>query len=497
MDRLQPPPKIAPAFSNPLGLLFGNVTNRIGAAIDDFISDLVYGLKGATGGLVDLTGLLNATSDKAESAENAANEAIENTGQVVQQVSAIVNSITAPFAESWMTMTPGQQVSFPRALLNTNVKSVDGSTGGGGSSEGTHSHSVYSSTTPIITPDKNVLCAAFIQSNYAVGRATITFVANGVSSPCQLYVIAARMLENGDAQIVWVSEDQTPLMSIGRVEYTVTSASDMVYNELEQMIVGVHQIGAGNVRNIMGVEMAAIPRTGDLYPPQQAMNFSTSSVITAGAVIPRSSQSFSSLELLWIGIGQRLFSGDPIPRSFVDGFNRGSLGPTWTMIGLSPGSVRDGAYFTHGGGRDDKSFNYWSQPLAYDDQRVEADAVAVNSREQGIICRGNPAGSQFFALVINDSGAALRQWTAKGDNNFTPLASWSGATTGTRWAIEAIGDTLTAYQRVDGVWLERMQVVGVTLLVGRYTGLFCDRDFFTNSGVWDNFSSRDMVEIGA
>lgn len=54
---------------------FGNVIGAIGAAINKFISDLLIGLRNATGGLVDLTGFLKQTDVKATQASVDAVEA--------------------------------------------------------------------------------------------------------------------------------------------------------------------------------------------------------------------------------------------------------------------------------------------------------------------------------------------------------------------------------------------------------------------------------------
>lgn len=477
--------------------MFGGFVN----GIIGFISSLVFGLKGVTGGLIDLTGFLTATENKANQATATANEAIENTTQVVQQVRAVMNSITAPFTESWMTQVPGQQVSFPDALLNTAPKRAGTSTASTNPYIGRFTVSTadsdggddwYTTYATAYTPAKDVLVAACIQSNYAVGRATFTVKVGPVTSPCDFYIVALRMLANGDDEVAWVSPNQTPLMSTGAAEWNVTAPVDIPYDELEEMVVGVHQIGTGNVRPIAAIERDRYIRSAESFPPQQAMNFSYASVMTPGSIIPKNSQQFSTSFLLWIAIGQRLYTGDPLPRQHVDYFDRTDL--EWTRVGQAPAKIESGM-FAHSSTLDLKSFHYFPQPLAYGDQRVEAFCSAPNGVEQGMMCRGNAAGSSFFALVLTSGGAALRQWTSASEDGYTTLGSYSGSTANTYWAIEAIGSVLTAYQLVDGVWILRVQVGGVGLLAGRYTGLFADRAFFANSGRWGSFSARDMVEL--
>lgn len=486
-------------FGKWISNMFGGFFN----GVLGLISALVYGLKGITGGLIDLTGALKATDQKADNAQNQANQAIENTSQVVQQVRAVLNSITAPFTESWMTQVPGQQVSFPDALLQRNPKraadytsslvtpwtdrvTVDVSDTGGG-------RDWFTTFSTTFTPAANTLVAAYIQSNYAVGRATISIKTGAVTSPCALYVVVLRMLPSGDCEVAWVSPNQTPLMPLGKVEWDVTAPSDIPFDELEQMVIGVHQVGAGNVRPLAGIERDFYTRSAVSFPPQQAMNFPFSSVMTQGSVIAKGSQQFASNFLMWCGIGQRLYSGDPLPRTHTDDFSGTVL--AWTKIGTANARILNGM-FAYQSTTDLKSFYYYPQPLAYGDQRVEAFAANVNSRDQGMMCRGNAAGSSFFALVLDDGGAALRQWTAVGESSNTLLGSYSGPTSGTYWAIEAIGTVLTAYQRdTSGTWIPRIQIMGVGLQSGRYAGLFCDGALFGASGSWDNFYARDMVEL--
>lgn len=448
----------------------------------------------------------NAVETAVTEATNAAVGAVGTAvgaaiAPIVQQVNAFANTITAPFAESWTTPVPGQQVSFPDAMLQRNPKQVkdytstsvapwtdrvtiDVSDTGGG-------RDWFTTFSTSFTPEKNVLVAAYIQSNYAVGRATISVKLGAVTSPCELYVVLMRMLPNGDAEVAWVSPNQTPLLSLGKVEWNVTAPNDILFDELEYMIPGVHQIGTGNVRSVAAIEKDQYARSAESFPPQQAMNFTYSAAFAAGSVIPKGSQSFGTAFLLWAGVGQRLVSGDPLPRQHTDNFNNTFI---WTKIGSATAGITDGM-FAYKSTNDLKSFYYYPQPLAYADQRVEVFASGVNGVEQGVMCRGNAAGSSFFALVLTSSAAALRQWTEIGESTYTSLGSYSGSTTDTYWAIEAIGDVLTAYQQVGEDWIPRIQYVGAGLLSGRYIGLFCDRATFTNSGRFDNFTARDMVVL--
>ncbi|WP_033189285.1 hypothetical protein [Rhodococcoides fascians] len=489
------------AYSDGRNSLTNNMFGGFGNGIGGLVAMLVQGAFGIVGGVADLIGGLLGVRNKADNAQQQANQAIENTSQVVQQVRAVMNQITAPFTESWLTQVPGQQVSFPDALLQTHPKragrpapvaapwigeeTIRTATSDGGNNWFTTFATAY-------TPAKNLLVAAYIQSNYAEGRSTVTFKTGAVSSPCALHVVVARMLPSGDAEVAWVSANLTPTMPSGKVEWSVAAPTDIPFDELEHMVVGVHQIGEGNVRPLAAIERDQYARSAESFPPQQAMNFVFSSAITTGSIIPKSGQIFSTPFLLWIGIGQRLYSGDPLPRSFFDNFGGTDL--NWTKVGGGAATIT-GGMFAYSGSNDRRAFYYYPQPLAYADQRVEAYCSAPNGVDQGMMLRGNAAGSSFFALSLTNNSAALRQWTSASESGYTALGSYSGSTGDTYWALEAIGDVLTAYQRVDGEWIPRIQFVGAGLLGGRYSGLYTNRAFFANSGRWDNYQARDMVEL--
>lgn len=77
-----------------------------------FLGFLTQGIFGIIGGVADFIGGFLGVKNKADAAQATANQAITNTSQVLQQVNVVLNSISAPFAESWTTPVPGQQVSF-------------------------------------------------------------------------------------------------------------------------------------------------------------------------------------------------------------------------------------------------------------------------------------------------------------------------------------------------------------------------------------------------
>lgn len=96
---------------------FLNVIGAITGGINQFISDLVYALKGITGGMIDLTGYFQDEADKLEAKPD------------VTEI-----PINSP---AWRTMSPNEESTFPRSSLSFGAAS---GTNSGGSGDGIHSH---------------------------------------------------------------------------------------------------------------------------------------------------------------------------------------------------------------------------------------------------------------------------------------------------------------------------------------------------------------------
>lgn len=160
-----------------LGTVLGgflNVAANVANGINQFISDLLYALKGATGGFVDLTGWL----DDVDATATAAAVQVADLSEIA------VTSVTTPI---WVSTGGGDIATFPRMLMVPRASSasstsvtVSGTTGGGGgvscsdaahshsnhthsfSDTGSHSHPI-SFVAPTYKPGKRVLDLFFIR----------------------------------------------------------------------------------------------------------------------------------------------------------------------------------------------------------------------------------------------------------------------------------------------------------------------------------------------
>lgn len=500
--------------------------NPIVRWINNMVAGLLDGLNGITGGLFNLDALaarLRGTEQKAIIADDIANQALDGNNAltpVVQQTVTDVITISAPFANSYETMVPGQQVSFPQVLLGATVQNMIAGTAGGSSTleqviaiPDSQISDVFINYTrqPRYHPPANSMESAYILSNYAVGRSTVTFAVEAVSgTPCPLYVYISRMLPNGDLQIEWISENQSLSMSGGRAEKTLVlpGIEEIPFDIGEYMIVSIHQFGSGSIRPIMGIERSQINRASDLFPPQQKMNFIRSSLPSVGDKIAKDTQLFSSNWIPWVGIGQRLLTGDPLPRVWYDDFNRGELGNKWSQVGNQPVYLIDG-YFQYRSGifiDAGTARAVYSQPMNYDDQRVTGQAVGnktygeLNTEPAKLIYRSGPNGRTFCSADIRENSVTIARMlnnvptTLYVNNNVTNVhGDWFKA--------EVIDNVHSVYKKSQygTVWVLVAQHVDGARTIDsgenfRYCGASTQRVGLNTSGGWGNWLAEDAVE---
>jgi hypothetical protein len=504
---------------------FGDVVGAVGAAINKFISDLVYALKGITGGFIDLTGFLNETRDVAESGGTAGEAAsAAQAAAAAAQASAAANTLTVqqvrseivqladniPAIDSWVSMVPGQQVSFPISLLNDNVKSVSSTTSSESGSTA-HRHDLeFLEKIPTYTPAANVVEGVWIQSKYSAGRSTVSFfIGSGLSSRPPLYVYIGRMAENGDLLIEYVSPNQTPIISNALQLVNVTMPEDLLFDFGEWMYVGIHQVGSGSRRDIYCNRMTNLPLDPDAFPKQQKMHFTTTTPLVQGSTLPKASQLYTSPYVPWVGIGVRLRTGDPLPRSWFDPFDE-SMSARWTSVQSVSGLYR----LTASGGRagfsgttNGTQRSLFKERVAYNDIIGEWSPVGLTTQVQSYIYHSDSGGKTYMSIEHTSTTTTICRFAA-----------------GTRTVLSTIADTpeAAAYRVTVGLNLDGKEVhviekkpVGATAWAGadsyteptagalgtrgagfQYGGLECRRGgFAVNSGEFDYWSMRDNVVL--
>jgi hypothetical protein len=154
---------------------FSNVVQTIGAAINQLIRDIVYGIKGITGGLIDLTGIIR------DSSNNATNSGI--TAGVAQNVAAVAQG-TATTAQSTANTanSTANTANSTANTANTNINTtIDGIT------QTTDPYQVAPTMGNIVdTAQSNATAIAVIQANQnaqTTSGVSVTQTFNTASNP--------------------------------------------------------------------------------------------------------------------------------------------------------------------------------------------------------------------------------------------------------------------------------------------------------------------------
>ncbi|WP_156394518.1 hypothetical protein [Rhodococcus sp. Leaf233] len=499
--------------------LFGGFLGGIAGFISQFFSGVFGG--GSGGGFLDLIGGFLGVKSQASNANTAASAA--QTAAAAAAASAAANTLTVqqvrsevvkladniPTIDAWVSMVPGQQVSFPISLLNLNVKSVDSQTGAT-SSTGSHRHSIGTTTAPTYRPTLNVVEGVWIKATYSAGRATVSFfiTTNIFTTSADMYVYFGRMTETGDLKIDYVSPNQKPILTNSAQLVTVTAPADILYAYEEWMFVGIHQVGSGTPRDLYCNETPALTLDPDSFPRQQKMHFTLSSVLAEGSTLPKASQLYSSPLVPWVGIGVRLRTGDPLPREGFDPFDEQMTSDRWTTVAFAGvgGPSVSGGVAKFSGTTNGTQRALFKERMAYDDVVGEWGVVGPSSQIQSYVYHSDSGGKTYMSIEHTSTSTTICRFV-----------------NGARTALAPIADTPdgVAYRvtvgLVDGkeVHLVEKKAAGTTEWVPavsyteptagalgtrgsgfRYGGIEVRRGgFAVNSGGFDYWSLRDNVVL--
>lgn len=490
-------------FLQPLGLL-GDIINGFIQTIFAFFASLLSNVPIVGDALEEIVN--NVAAGINETTENA-DTAVTVVTTVNSTVQVILDGL--PLRAYWETMNLTEESTFPRVLLQdipADGLSLDGNTGSadgnGTDTGGLHSHSTSSvdivgNITPSYTPPINTLEGGFVRCLYSGGRGIVTYIPDAVSSPCELYIVVGKMLSNGDVQILWVSANQTPLISATRFERTVELPSELVFSTGDSAVLFVHQRGSGNVRPLLGLNMSDIPRAPTVFPPQVQVRFPQSSVMSAGTVLAANTLDFTSRRVPYLALGKSLVTGDPIKLIFMDDFNTPPLKAVFAKISTQAAEVGDGVFRVSGGTDGVRTYLY-AQSLNYDDQMVSGMVVSPSGRVARLLIRCTSDAQTGIALTVFNNQMVIDRISG---GSYSALASWSGTiASGTEVRIKVVGTTsevITVERKVSGVWTSTLTFTdsGNVLPSGenyRYTGLGTERQVFVNGGAWDYWRAEDL-----
>ncbi|MEV6063860.1 hypothetical protein [Nocardia asteroides] len=472
-----------------------NLGSAIDAGVKRFAADLCDAVTGATGGLIDLGGWarqLRSEADQALRDSVQAQQTAQGTQSTAANQTTIIKATNSrvqvvidglPVKPYWETMNLTEESSFPRNLLQRAAWELSAASG-----------SVTSRYVPSYTPAANTLEATFIRCLYSGGRKMVSYVPDAVSSPCELYVVVGRMLDNGDVKIEWVSPNQTPEITATRVERSVELPAEVMFELGETAFVGIHQRGSGNRRPLLGIEAVEIPRPATVWPPQVNAQFATSSMLSAGVTLAAGTLSFTSQKTPYLALGKASISGDPIKLMFFEDFESGM--PT-AMARMSARYATTANGVFQADGLDDGLRRYiYGQKLNYDNQMVSGRIREPTSVAGRLLLRSDANNSSYMSLSVTTSAISIVRWT--GGVNSTIIASLqTSVADNDELRIKAVGNVYTAERKIAGEWVAVLTHTDTanTLPSGpayRYTGLGTDRQSWTDGGGWGDWQAEDL-----
>ncbi|WP_368681051.1 hypothetical protein R1X32_42815 [Rhodococcus opacus] len=515
-------------MKNPAGGILAQVFTRITtvlsgflnvqAGLDKLVSDIVYGLKGVTGGLIDLTGIIASVETKANNAQDLAEQAhteVTNVGESIVTVVDTINSVSAnPF---YISPNAFEDVSFPyndlkpsAALVTSAVAdhrhSYDGR-GTGNAFENTglnggHSHTIdlaqplvqIASSRLYLVPVKCVQDRVYSTGGLATNGATPAMT----SFLAGIYTFDAA---TGNAERVW---------DFGNVKGDLVTGSTAL---VQQRFLTTQDIGAlkggnfyfgfisvgGTAPFVAAIPAPSFTRADTLHP--KAMTVTLDGVSALPATVSGASVVASAYQL-WGFLGQPDVAYDPGKQyAHSDSFNRAdgtNYGPSWLTRGLSQG-VRSGQAVPLAVLQYGQSGALYLNPTNTDRQR--SSIVLGSYRDPSsltktrIFIRARSDFSTYACARFNSS--VLEICSGSGFGNETVRASIANPVTmgaGQTYYIEASGNTFRFYYPGGSfAWTDSGGIVP-TGTQTRYLGFGVDNTLvYGYSAAIDSWSGRDFL----
>lgn len=466
------------AFSN-------GIPGVIGFFIDALVSALVMGLKGITGGLIDLTGALKATDTKADNANANANTAIDIVTTVQQQVTAFDVKTNRPIGE---TITPLGYSSFSRSQLVMAPAARTGTTNAPDS--GSHSH-----TMPLQDPGKaftNTTIVTFIRITSDDAIKLMYFYAKG--APTSLVARFYRMNAAGNlSELLGVSGELAGNILSTFSTQLVTFPDESLAQTGDFLAMTLTVQGTVTVAGIELFDPAPLP---GFNPVKNGAVVATTS---PGSTIAQSSMDFLSGWVTYVeasrSIGQEL-----VKRSLVDLYDRPNglgLGSLYSVMGAGAGlgiASNAAAWTTT---NDGYAHALHTTPLTTTKThgRITVGAVNASASERfaGAVMRSNANRSSWGGLFFDNNEYSVVRGTAP--NTFSKL--WTLSVT------PVSGDVLE-WDLTDARWVVKRNGIVIvdqdfpTITYGPsnlYEGVYLSRSSFQSSGSIADWMANDVSDV--
>lgn len=504
-------------FGSWISNMFGGFFN----GVLGLISSLVFGLKGITGGLIDLTGALKATDQKATSAVNTANGAVSTVvtvqKEIVQKFAVFDIRSPVPLYVA-LNRTEWPSISWESAFdMQANDVNIpahkhkeNNQTGSFATTDDTTIGSVPVRMTGI--PEKAMTGVlqrfAFIVVPVDTPLSGLNFYARG--TPTDLRTRVYLMAPTGDmSQLTPESTNLAGLLVSANHTATPVAFSDVIVEAGSIVVVRFSVVGTVY---LMGRQKAVVEPPAGFYPKHIGATSALPSGTAAPDFIAESSISWADGFVVYVAIGNNIVVAQP-KRVWDDTFDREDsgglfgIGNSWS--GSTNVGIRDNelGYITDS---DGLGYQLYSKPLTteYQLHRIRVGLLPLTDRAQSALSR------LYFRCTQNRSTGlcvAFRQGlivlqTVSGQTTFanvTPNVSRTLAT----------GDTIEVQQgeKVDGVYypdrvlvrhngieIIRTDVPSATVPYGpqrRYGALGFQRTPFQNSPRVMDWVEADISDI--
>ncbi|NIL86503.1 hypothetical protein RhoFasGS6_03907 [Rhodococcus fascians] len=361
-------------FGSWISNMFGGFLN----GVLGLISALVFGLKGISGGLIDLTGALKATDQKADTAVNTANGAAQTVVTVQKEVvqKFAVFDIRSP-TPGYVAINGTEWPSIPHSDLEMGVTVLDvGTFAETGDSNGKTPHAHRMShvhpTALTAVPEKQLVATqqwfAFIRVPVDTALSGLNFYARG--TPTDLRTRVYSVSPTGDlTALTPESGNLAGLLVNTQHTSTPTNFNDALVEAGTWVAVRFRVVGTVY---IAGKEKFAPERPQGFYPRQLNATTALASGTPSPDAITEQSltwPTYPSGFVPYVAVGNNIVVSQP-KRFFEDNFDRADsnvfgVGGKWSNslgIGIR---ANDLAYTTDS---DGSGYALYSQPLTTDYQ---------------------------------------------------------------------------------------------------------------------------------
>ncbi|MDV8022250.1 hypothetical protein [Rhodococcus sp. IEGM 1330] len=499
-----------------IGLMFGGFAR----GLNGFISSLVFGLKGITGGLIDLTGALKATDQKADTAINTATGA----AQTVVQVQKVVTQKLEVF--DIRSSTPGyvaingtEWPSIPHSDLKMMPADVNitqhrhGENNQTGASAFTDYDTIGSVAVRMTRLPEKLLPAnqqwfAFIRIPIDIALSGLNFYARG--APTDLYTRVFSVSPTGDmTALTPESPNLASLLTSASHTSTPTNFADAIVEAGTWVAVRFRAVGTVY---LAGTENFTPERPQGFYPRQISATTAISSATAAPDSIPESSLTwpvYPSGFVVYVAVGNNIVVAQA-KRYHSDNFDRDDagglfgIGGKWSVSGAL-GIRSNEVAFTDT--NDGNATALWSSPLTTDKQVHTIHVGSIPAVETP-----NAWARVLFRCTQNRSSGLALGWR-QGSIQLQVITNGGGyAPAVTITAVVNLGDEITVQQGeiVDdvfypervlvfhkGIEVIRTNIASSTVPYGpqrRFAGVGVSRTPFQNSPRIADWLSYDVPD---